>query len=563
MINVALYARVSSEKQAQANTVESQVTALESRINQDGHILLDELRFIDNGYSGSNLTRPALEKLRDKVAAREIEKIYIHSPDRLARKYVHQMVLMEEFQKFFVEIVFLNYKDDHTPESSLLLQMQGMIAEYERTKIIERYRRGKLHSAKIGNVSSLSTAPYGYRYIEKSSSGMKAEYEINEQEAEVVRKIFNWIGYERLSLYKICKNLEEMNILSAKGNTYWSRTAISGIIKNPAYTGMAAFGKTKNGPKREGIILKRFSYQEPKRNYSTYKVDKSEWINIPVPAIIDEFLFKLSNEQLEINKKIARTRHKGTTHLLQGLLTCTCCHYSFYGKRANRKNKRLYYRCTGMDSYRFGGNKPCHNKQISAESLETAVWEEVKNLLKNPNRILLEYERRISELEKKPNGQAIDVLEKQEIKLKMGISRLIDSYTQGYVTKEEFEPRVSRMRENSKLIENQKEEALNISKMKFELTAAVEIFENFSLKVNEKLQNLAWDEKREIIRMVTKRIEIGLEEINIVFRVPNYSHAPIGKTGGVTSDLNKLQHCTGRNQPIPRCALSVSFRQSV
>ena len=109
-VRVALYARVSSEKQAQANTIASQIAALEDRINMDGHKLLNELKFIDNGYSGSNLIRPALEQLRDKVASGEIDKIYIHSPDRLSRKYAYKMILLEEFQQSSTEIIFFNYK---------------------------------------------------------------------------------------------------------------------------------------------------------------------------------------------------------------------------------------------------------------------------------------------------------------------------------------------------------------------------------------------------------------------------------------------------------------------
>ena len=152
MITAALYARVSSEKQVQENTIVSQVEALKSRIIADSLPLLDEHQFIDNGYSGSNLVRPALEKLRDQVAAGMIDKIYIHSPDRLSRKYAYQMILIEEFERYGADVVFLNFqKSNENPESQLLLQMQGMIAEYERSKIMERHRRGKIHAAKRGS----------------------------------------------------------------------------------------------------------------------------------------------------------------------------------------------------------------------------------------------------------------------------------------------------------------------------------------------------------------------------------------------------------------------------
>ena len=163
MTSAALYARVSSEKQAQENTIASQVAALKTRIIDDGFSLLEEHQFIDNGYSGSNLVRPALEKLRDQVAFGVIDKIYIHSPDRLSRKYAYQMILIEEFERNGVEVIFLNFqKSNDNPESQLLLQMQGMIAEYERSKIMERHRRGRIHAAKRGSVNVLSGACYGY-----------------------------------------------------------------------------------------------------------------------------------------------------------------------------------------------------------------------------------------------------------------------------------------------------------------------------------------------------------------------------------------------------------------
>jgi len=167
---VALYARVSSEQQTKRGTIESQIAALRERIAADDAQLVDDMCFIDAGISGATLIRPQLERLRDRAALGLVDRLYILSPDRLARKYAHQALLMEEFSACGVQVVFLNHEIGATPEESLLLQMQGMISEYERAKITERNRRGKLHSAKRGSVNVLSTAPYGYRYIRKSSS---------------------------------------------------------------------------------------------------------------------------------------------------------------------------------------------------------------------------------------------------------------------------------------------------------------------------------------------------------------------------------------------------------
>ena len=171
---VALYARVSSDQQAKNHTIESQLASLKEKIIGDGETLIDDMMFVDEGVTGATLIRPQLERLRDSVALGLIDRLYILSPDRLSRKYAYQALLMEEFSASGVEVRFLNHAIGKTPEEELLLQMQGMIAEYERAKIMERNRRGKLHRAKGGSVNVLSNAPYGYRYIRKQWDGEPA-----------------------------------------------------------------------------------------------------------------------------------------------------------------------------------------------------------------------------------------------------------------------------------------------------------------------------------------------------------------------------------------------------
>lgn len=525
MTTVALYARVSSEKQAQNNTIESQIAALENQISTDGYKLLDKYKFIDNGYSGSHLTRPGLEHLRDRVAAGEIDKIYMHSPDRLSRKYAYQMILLEEFQKSGTEVSFLNCQTNDNPESQLLLQMQGMIAEYERAKIMERNRRGKIHAAKKGAVSVMAQAPFGYRYVDKYTGGGQAFFEINEKEAEIVRKIFFWIGQERLSIGQVHRQLNEIYPFTRKGLTNWSRSTIWGILKNPAYSGEAAFGKKKTSKKIPAVRPKKGASEHPKRDYSVCKTQKENWIYIPVPAIIAKDLYDAVQAQLEENQKIARASLKGNNFLLQGLVVCKQCGYGYYAKRASstpRKGKiynYVYYRCTGTDSHRFAGKKLCSNTQLRMEMLDIAVWEEVQNLLKNPSRLLEEYERRSSELENSSLDQTTHSLDNQISRLKRGISKLIDSYTQEYIDQSEFEPRIKEMKQRLKLLENEQEKIIDQIKLKKELRLIINGLENFSFSVNEKLINIDWHVKRDIIRMLVKRIEINQEEVTVVFRV--------------------------------------------
>jgi site-specific DNA recombinase len=191
---VAVYARVSSEQQAGAGTISSQLEALKEKVRGDGFDLERDFTFIDEGYSGGTLIRPALERLRDLSALGALDRVYVHSPDRLARNYAYQVLLLDELQHAGVEVVFLNHTPGKTPEDKLLLQVQGMVAEYERAKILERSRRGKLHAARRGSVSVLSRAPYGYEYVPGGGTGHVAEVRVSLEHARIARQIFEWVG---------------------------------------------------------------------------------------------------------------------------------------------------------------------------------------------------------------------------------------------------------------------------------------------------------------------------------------------------------------------------------
>ena len=203
----AIYARVSSETQARENTIASQLASLRERVTADGLQLEPDDCYVDEGYSGSILVRPALERLRDAAAGGQIERLYVHAPDRLARRYAHQALLIDELRRAGVEIVFLNRPIGDTPEDDLLLQVQGVIAEYERAKILERGRRGRRHAARSGSVSALTRAPFGYRYVSRSEGGGVARFEVVEEEARIVRFIFAWVGFDRLSLREVCRHV--------------------------------------------------------------------------------------------------------------------------------------------------------------------------------------------------------------------------------------------------------------------------------------------------------------------------------------------------------------------
>ena len=522
---VALYARVSSDRQAKTETIDSQVEAIKEKIAADGESFIDEMAFVDEGVTGATLIRPQLERLRDSVALGLVDRIYIFSPDRLSRKYAYQVLLMEEFLSYGVEVIFLNHAIGTTPEEDLLLQMQGMIAEYERAKIMERNRRGKLHRAKGGSINVLSGAPYGYRYTRKQLDGTPAHYVIDLAEAAIVRKIFHWIGVDRLSIGEVTRRLTQAGIKTKTGKTSWDRSVIWGMLQNPAYMGKAAYGKTQATGLTPRVRPQKHSAETSKRPYSVIRTPREDWIEIPVAPLISEALFAAVQEQLEENRKQARQRRRGAAYLLQGLLVCGHCHYAYYGKRVSPatskgKPRYAYYRCIGTDPYRFGGERICDNKQVRTAKLDELVWTQVLEVLRHPDRLEKEYQRRLDILQGDAKANpGIDTLEKQKRNLEKGKSRLIDSYTDGVIEKNEFAPKIGQLKIKIKQLEEQIEICKKKDSSQFELFLVINQLEEFSKTVNDKLSATDFDAKREIIRALVKRVEIYKDEVVIIFRI--------------------------------------------
>jgi site-specific DNA recombinase len=537
----ALYARVSSEQQAQAHTIDSQLAALRERITCDGALLSPEHAFIDAGYSGSTLIRPALERLRDAVAAGEVQRVYVYSPDRLARKYAYQVMLVDELQRAGVALVFLNRELGQSPEDELLLQMQGMIAEYERAQMLERSRRGKRHKARRGSVNVLGGAPYGYRYVTLAEGGGEARYEMVDEQAQVVRQIFNWVGRERLSIGEVRRRLTAAATLTPSGKTWWDRTTIWDILKNPAYHGQAAFGKTRAGELRPRLRAQRGRSLQPRRVRSTYDVPPEQWLSIAVPAIVSTELFETVQAQLAENRRRSRTGQRGAKYLLQGLLVCGCCGYAFYGKalspsaRKHRPREYAYYRCVGSDAYRFGGQRLCTNPQVRTDRLEQAVWGEICRLLADPQRLATEYQRRLDAIQAPPGEADAALVEKQIASLRQGITRLIDGYAEGYLDKTEAEPRIRRFKERLQALEAQAEQHRAQTCQQRDLQLVIGRLEDFSAKVKDGLNQLDWHGCRELIRTLVKRVEIDQQRVKVVFRV-NESTFPGGND-------TFMQHC--------------------
>jgi len=307
-----IYARVSSDRQKEEHTIDSQIASLVEYAQHEKYLVPDDWIFQDEGYSGSILERPGLERLRDLVSEGQIETVLIYSPDRLSRKYAYQVLLTEEFSRHGADVVFIKSPKATTPEEQLLLQFQGMIAEYERAQIIERTRRGKRHRAKTGSINVLSGAPYGYRYVKKTEHA-SAYYEIIEKEAEIVKKVYKLYVEDGLSIGALSRWLNDHAIPTRKRVSQWERSTVWGMLRNPAYKGTACFGKTKITERKKITRPLRQKGGFSSRRSANHERPKEEWIEIPVPLIIEEEVFLRAGEKLEENKRYAKKRTKEPT----------------------------------------------------------------------------------------------------------------------------------------------------------------------------------------------------------------------------------------------------------
>lgn len=526
-VRAALYARVSSQAQAEAGTVASQIAEILDRGSSDGVVIPEGLRFVDDGFSGASLLRPALERLRDKAAAGTIDRLYVHSPDRLARKYAYQVLLVDELRRANVELMFLNRDFGSSPEDALLLQVQGVIAEYERVKIMERSRRGKRHAARCGSLHVFGRAPFGYQYISKSHGGGEARWEVVLEEARVVQRMFQHVGVDRGSINDVRRMLQAEGVRTSKGQKSWSQSTVRNMLQNPAYKGAAAYGRTQKGPMRPQLRPRRGAPAFPRRGKSVYTVHPDHWIYVPVPRIVSDELFDTVQAQLQENRRRMRRRRDGARWLLQGLTVCKCCGYGYYGKTTSttvkgNKYANTYYRCVGNDRYRNEGVRTCDNRMVRKQMLEDAVWKEIESLLSDPHHLQAEFERRA-----KGSGSNEDSAGKARIlKLRRAIQRMIDSYAEGLIEKSEFEPRIQDLRARLTRLEKAEVEAREIEQAQRQMRLVVGRLEAFAEQVDAGLAALAWKERRDLVRCLVKQVEIDREEVTVCFRVDPVPFAP-------------------------------------
>lgn len=524
----AIYARVSSDRQKEEKTIGSQTTALKDYAEAHHYTVPKEWVFEDEGYSGATLARPGLERLRDLVNEGQAEVVLVHSPDRLSRRYAYQVLLLEEFSRKGVTVVFLKGTAGETPEEQLLVQFQGMIAEYERAQIAERTRRGKRHRAKAGCVNVLSGAPYGYRYIKKTDTSDSC-YTVNLDEAAVVRQVYQWYAQEGLSIGEIARRLSTQGVPTRKNKLRWERSVVWAILRNPAYVGRAAFGKTERAERKRVTRPLRQKNGFSRRCSANRERPREQWIEITVPALVDEAVFARAQERLAENKRLSRKNTKEPT-LLQGLLVCGQCGYGLY-RTSTRTTKRQakYYRCLGADGWRHLLATPCACRPIRVEDLDDAVWNQVERLLEEPALIRTELQRRRDEsVRSNPVQQRRQRLQQDLQRIGQQIDKLLDAYQEGLLGLTELRQRMPGLRKKQSAAQKAREGAEWQALAEEQLQQLDQSLEGFLGRLKQSAQILGVVEKQKIIRLLVKEVIVEKDAITVRHCIPLASGGDAG-----------------------------------
>jgi len=509
----ALYARVSTHQQEQEATIESQIAAVEAFAQVQGYRLSKELYFLDEAVSGAKLDRPALDHLRDVVAEGLFEVVLCLSPDRLARNYAHQWVLLNEFQRAGVQVVFINQPPvENNPQSQLFFGIQGLFSEYERAMITERLRRGKLYRVRQGQLVN-PLAPYGYRYIPVSEPD-GGRWEIDSREAPVVCQIYQWyIQGNGTTIWQIVERLNTLGTQAPPRAKRWQYSTVQSILKQSGYTGQAYYNRTRvchdgvGRPKLQG----RGKQQHPKHVLRPHE----EWIPVTVPAILTQDVWECAQERLAMNQKFAVRNSKKRFYLLRSLLVCGVCGHTLVGRTSSNGHKT--YACAYGDKLR-NPDIPPHTCTIAADTIEPIVWQAVCNLLHNPRLMADAWNNQTDALPTSP-GET-DRLKNRLKTLERQHERLIDLFQEEQLDKAEYLQRKMRIDQERQTIEPRLQQLIHQADAEQTKEQMLMDFANYCQQIEVNLTNPTPVLQQEVIRLLIDHVVVGEKEIVIKHIVP-------------------------------------------
>ena len=455
MKKAVYYARVSTALQEEKGTIESQKYELINQIKNDGNILVKE--YIDNGWSGARLDRPALDELRKDLKTDTFEVIYFLDSDRIARDSTYQNIIIAEILKYNKEIYIKGKNYVNNPENKFTITVLGAVNELEKAKIVERMMRGRREKARRGAIVD-SGGLFGYNHVKKTDT-KDGHYLINEDQAYIVRFIFETYANTEISLTGLIRILEKKGFKTATGKSYWKSSVIRAILTNTSYYGKHYFNKTY---KVEPLTKKNGKAYARAVKTTARLRDREEWIEVDIPPVISKELFDRVQEKLIRNGKLKR--NNGDKYLLSGLVKCGKCEHTYSG--TNWKGIS-FYKCNFRDK-RYAhieevDLKKCNNQAIKAGYLEEVIENIIKTKVLKPSIIA----KHIDTL-KKSKGETLSHFNKEIEKIKIVIDnkntqkkRILDLYADGSLEKEEYLTKIEEIDKGLDLLAKQKEELEN------------------------------------------------------------------------------------------------------
>jgi site-specific DNA recombinase len=540
---VSLYQRVSTSNQEDANTVQNQGMVLDEYVKSNGLVVVE--KYIDEGWSGDTLARPALDRMRQDARDKKWGAVIIYDPDRLARRYSYQELIVDELRDLGIEVIFTTIPAPKNSEDKILYGVRGLFAEYERTKIAERFRLGKLRTVKEGHVIG-SEAPYGYRYIRKNKENgiMHGRYEILDDEARVVRMIYSWIANDDLTIRGVVRKLQELNIKPRKSKRgVWATSTLNHLLANSTYKGEAQWGKSyATVPVRP---LKEEKYKKCKKSSRKLK-PVEEWISIKVPPIIDGELFYKARARLQLNI-VHSKRKKKYDYLLTGKIWCVC------GKRrcgnGPHDGKNLYYNCSDK-ARSFPFVPSCKEKSINARISDQLVWENISNLMKSPVLMQSQIKQLLGETQNVTNLSlfSLNDIKKEIDKLSVKRERYNKAYADGLFTLEKLREYTGTIVEKIKSLENESTQVKNDQQEMQSTCPSQYELEEYTKTATKKLKDLSFEAKRAIVMSVVKKVVATQEKLQIHGFIPintNVTFCPINRHG-----RNTIQHSETKGIPF-------------
>ena len=512
---IAIYGRVSTSAQEEQETIEAQL--LEDRKFAEEKNLKVVKEYLDNGWSGDILARPALNALRVDAKKHEWDAVLIYDPDRLGRQLFYQQIVIEELKQLGIEVLFVTLPPVKNASDELLFGVRGLFSAYEKAKIAERFRIGKINRVTNGQIL-LSEAPYGYTYIPNSGKRSDPGYVaghlvINEDEKKIVTMIFNWVAVDGLTLRKVVRQLQELNIKPRKSKRgVWNTSTLSTMLRNEVYIGKAHWGASVAVVPEKP--LKDVQYRKIKKTSRKITPDR-QWFHIDVPRIVDDKTFKQAGERLKENY-ILMGRKKVNDYLLGGKIWCTC------GKRRTGegplKGKHLYYRCSDRVS-KFPHSRTCHIQGINARISDAALWNRLHKVMTTPELMKAQLEKWLiaSRTVKVSRSQIdIEITEREIEKLNSRMDKFMRVHDEDIISMEQLKAYIEPLKKKHDELKNRLSEAYSEKdKQQMISTPTEEEIQRFAETAQKGLESLSFGQKKGIIRKAITKISSSERELQV------------------------------------------------